>query len=175
MWLLRRWLRIRSTSVRDVNVVRGPYTALLGPAFAFLDIATVDTPRNTEGDGIKYGGRTGLGYQTGYTPWWSWVKGRRPPRRVFEPRGLYRVLRHPVYLSFLGLVWITPAMTLDRAVLTAVWTAYIFLGSYWKDRRLLHYIGEPYRRYQATVAGYPFIPAGPLATARDRPQPPPCS
>ena len=32
-----------------------------------------------------------------------------------------------------------------------------------KDRRLLHYVQEPYRRYQARVPGYPFMPAGPLA------------
>ena len=53
-------------------------------------------------------------------------------------------------------------MTLDRAILCAVWTAYIYVGSTLKDRRLLHYIGEPYRQYQERVAGYPFIPVGPL-------------
>ena len=112
---------------------------------------------------------TGLGYQTGLTPWWSWVKGRKPPRRAFEPRSLYRLLRHPVYLSFLGLVWITPVMTLDRAILTAIWTGYIFLGSYWKDRRLLYYIGPPYRQYLARVRGYPFMLAGPLSRVPELP------
>jgi protein-S-isoprenylcysteine O-methyltransferase Ste14 len=106
---------------------------------------------------------TGLGYQTGWTPWWAWARRRPAPRRRFEPRGAYRVLRHPIYLSFLGLVWFTPAMTADRAVLTGIWTVYIFVGSCLKDRRLEHYVGDPYRRYQAEVAGYPFMPAGPLA------------
>lgn len=108
---------------------------------------------------------TGLGYQTGLTPWLAWLRGRKTPRRVFRPRGAYRFLRHPVYLSFLGLIWFTPAMTWDRAVLTAVWTVYIFIGSWLKDRRLEHYIGEPYREYQAQVAGYPLIFIGPLARA----------
>lgn len=107
---------------------------------------------------------TGLGYQTGLTPWLAWLRKRKPPVRTFHPRGAYRLLRHPVYLSFLGLIWLTPAMTLDRAILTAVWTAYIYVGSTLKDRRLLHYIGEPYRKYQEAVAGYPFIPIGPLAS-----------
>jgi protein-S-isoprenylcysteine O-methyltransferase Ste14 len=106
---------------------------------------------------------TGLGYQTGWTPWFAWLRKRKPPARGFNPRGAYGLLRHPVYLSFLGLIWLTPAMTLDRAILTAVWTAYIYVGSTLKDRRLLHYIGEPYRQYQERVAGYPFIPIGPLA------------
>jgi len=35
--------RMLDPVVRDVNIVRGPYTALLGPGLAFLDITTVDT------------------------------------------------------------------------------------------------------------------------------------
>jgi protein-S-isoprenylcysteine O-methyltransferase Ste14 len=105
---------------------------------------------------------TGFGYQTGWTPWWSWVRGRGAARRKFEPRGAYRFLRHPVYLSFLGLVWFNSQMSLDRALLAVVWTAYIFVGSYLKDRRLIRYVGEPYREYQSRVPGYPFVPVGPL-------------
>ena len=106
---------------------------------------------------------TGLGYQTGLTPWWRWVRGLPQERREFRPRGAYCILRHPVYLSFLGLVWFTPVVTLDRAVLIAIWTGYIYVGSVLKDRRLAFFIGDPYREYQARVPGYPGIPAGPLA------------
>jgi protein-S-isoprenylcysteine O-methyltransferase Ste14 len=109
---------------------------------------------------------TGLGYQTGWAPWWAWARGRPAPRRSFAPRGAYRLLRHPVYLSFLGLVWFTPVMSFDRAVLTAVWTAYIFLGSWLKDRRLEHYIGAGYRAYAERVPGYPFFAFGPLGKVR---------
>jgi protein-S-isoprenylcysteine O-methyltransferase Ste14 len=106
---------------------------------------------------------TGLGYQTGWTPWWAWLRGRRLTRGWPEPRGAYRFLRHPIYASFLGLVWFTPIMTLDRCILVAVWTVYIFVGSHLKDRRLIHYVGDPYRHYQARVSGYPFFLNGPLA------------
>lgn len=105
---------------------------------------------------------TGFGFQTGWTPFWAWVRGAKPPRRVFEVRGAYRLLRHPVYLSFMGQVWFTPVMTLDRALLTGLLTAYIFLGSYLKDRRLLFYLGDVYREYQAHVPGYPVVGLGPL-------------
>ena len=106
---------------------------------------------------------TGLGWQTGFTPWWRWVRGQQPPARPFVPQSVYRFLRHPVYLSFLGLVWFVPVVTLDRAVLIGVWTVYIYVGSVLKDRRLLFYVGDEYRRYQADVPGYPGISFGPLA------------
>ena len=73
------------------------------------------------------------------------------------------VAGHPVYLSFLGLIWFTPVMTADHAVLTGVWSSYIFVGSCLKDRRLLFYLGDGYRTYQAAVPGYPGMPMGPLA------------
>jgi protein-S-isoprenylcysteine O-methyltransferase Ste14 len=109
---------------------------------------------------------TGLGYQTGLTTWWSWARGRELPRRGFEPKGAYRVLRHPVYLSFLGLIWLNPLMTFDRLVLALAWSAHIFVGSHLKDRRLAYYIGDRYRDYQRHVPGYPFIPYGPLGKLR---------
>lgn len=104
---------------------------------------------------------TGFGHQTGFTPWWAWVLHRNLPRRRFEPRGAYRVIRHPVYLSFLGLVWFNPTMSLDRLTLAVLWTVHVFVGSYLKDRRLERYIGEPYRQYESRVPGYPLLP-GPL-------------
>jgi methanethiol S-methyltransferase len=112
---------------------------------------------------------SGFGFQTGWTPFWAWVRGEKPPRRVFEVRSAYRLMRHPVYLSFMGQVWCTPVMTLDRALLTVLLTAYIFLGSYLKDRRLLFYLGDVYREYQARVPGYPVVGLGPLGrVAKER-------
>jgi hypothetical protein len=104
---------------------------------------------------------TGYGYQTGWSPFWGWFRQGRVPRRQFEVKGAYHRLRHPVYLAFLGQVWFTPLMTVDRLLLTLLLTGYIFLGSYFKDRRLEYYLGETYRKYQAQVPGYPFFP-GPL-------------
>ena len=48
-------------------------------------------------------------------------------------------------------------MTLDHAALTAIWTAYIFLGSNLKDRRLTHFIGQPYQQYAQRVPAYPLV------------------
>ena len=48
-------------SVRDIVIVKGPYSSLYGPGFAFLDIATLDAPRY---DCFQAHGRTSFGYQT---------------------------------------------------------------------------------------------------------------
>ena len=106
---------------------------------------------------------SGLGYQTGWTPWWHWVRRKPLPRRSFQPRGAYHWIRHPIYLSFLGLIWFTPVMTRAHALLTGVWTIYIFVGSYLKDERLAYYLGTSYRRYEQQVTGYPLFLFGPLA------------
>ena len=111
-------------------------------------------------------GLAGYGYQTGFTPWWQWMRGEPAPPRTFNPRGIFRFMRHPVYASFLGLIWFTPVITLDRALLIGVWTAYVFWGSYLKDQRLLHYLGDRYRDYQARVPGYPGFVWGPLARVK---------
>jgi methanethiol S-methyltransferase len=106
-------------------------------------------------------GLNGYGYQTGWTPFWGWLRHGKSPRRRFEVKGAYHWLRHPVYLCFLGLAWFTPLVTADRLLLTLLLTGYIFLGSYFKDRRLQYFLGETYGAYQARVPGYPFF-VGPL-------------
>jgi len=109
---------------------------------------------------------TGIGYQTGWTQWLYWLRRQSLPLREFRERGVYRWLRHPVYLSFLGLIWFTPRMSADHAVLTGAWTAYVFVGSYLKDQRLAFYLGDAYREYASRVPGYPGMLLGPLGKWR---------
>ena len=108
----------------------------------------------------------GLGYQTGWTQWVHWLRREALPRREFVQRSVYGWMRHPVYLSFLGLIWFTPRMTADHAVLTGLWTVYIFAGSYLKDQRLTFYLGDTYREYASRVPGYPGVFFGPLGKWR---------
>jgi outer membrane receptor protein involved in Fe transport len=54
-------------SVRDIIVVKGPYSVQYGPGFAFLDIVTLDSPRYQ--NGFEMHGRTSVGYQTNGARW----------------------------------------------------------------------------------------------------------
>ncbi len=109
---------------------------------------------------------TGFGYQTGLSQWLYWFRGEKMPRRNFTPVGPYRLLRHPVYLSFLGLIWFTPTMSADHAILTGIWTVYVGIGSILKDQRLLFYLGDSYATYMQNVSGYPMMLGGPLGKRR---------
>lgn len=98
---------------------------------------------------------SGAGYQTGWTQWLSWWKEQPLKPRPFVEHSLYRWFRHPIYLSFLGLIWFVPTMSFDHALLTGIWTVYIFVGSWLKDERLQFYLGDTYKDYRSRVPGYP--------------------
>ncbi len=48
--------KVDSGSIRDMAVIKGPYSAIYGPAFAFIDIQTQPTPRYE--NGFELHGRT---------------------------------------------------------------------------------------------------------------------
>jgi len=66
---------------------------------------------------------------------------------------------------------LTPVVTLDRAVLVAVWTPSIAVGSVLEDRRLLFFTGDEYRSSMARAPGDPGMPTGPLARVPAGPPP----
>lgn len=104
----------------------------------------------------------GLGYQTGATGLIAWLRRQPEPRRILCRSGAYQYLRHPIYLSFLLISWITPVMTTAHLLLSIGLTIYIVIGSWLKDRRLTMFIGDEYRAYMAEVPGFPGLHWGPL-------------
>jgi len=82
----------------------------------------------------------------------SHFAGRMVEPMKFKTPGLYRLIRHPIYLGFIIAFWCTPMMTLGHLLFAAVTTAYIFVGIYLEERDLVAMFGDQYRRYREKVA-----------------------
>ena len=80
------------------------------------------------------------------------LAGKNLPEHHFRTPGLYKFVRHPIYLSFIVAFWAAPTMTAGRFLFAAVTTAYIVVGIFLEERDLVDYFGDDYRNYQKRVA-----------------------
>jgi protein-S-isoprenylcysteine O-methyltransferase Ste14 len=77
---------------------------------------------------------------------------RQLPKPVFKTPFLYRIVRHPVYLSVLLAVWSTPVMSAGHLLFSLATTAYILIAVQLEERDLIQLFGDQYRSYRREVA-----------------------
>ena len=78
---------------------------------------------------------------------------RRPyDEPAFQVPGLYKLVRHPLYLGFIIAFWAGPDLSAGRLLFAAALTAYILIAIRFEEHDLKAHLGEPYVRYAARGA-----------------------
>jgi methanethiol S-methyltransferase len=65
--------------------------------------------------------------------------------------GPFRIVRHPIYLGWMLLVFGTPTMTANRLVFAAISSLYLILAIPWEEWSLVEVHADRYRDYQRLV------------------------
>jgi protein-S-isoprenylcysteine O-methyltransferase Ste14 len=66
----------------------------------------------------------------------------------FKTAGPFAIVRHPIYLAWVLIVFATPVMTMSRLLFAAVSTAYLIAAIPLEERSLIAAHGQAYRSYQ---------------------------
>lgn len=65
--------------------------------------------------------------------------------------GLFAYARHPLYLFGMIILFSDPDMTYSWFAISLIFSAYMFIGAFLEERKLLALYGDEYRRYQSRV------------------------
>lgn len=82
---------------------------------------------------------------------WELAGVRQPDHTkpiAFNASGPFGIVRHPIYLGWVLIVFATPVMTTSRLLLAGVSTAYLIAAIPWEEASLVDAFGDKYRAYQ---------------------------
>lgn len=73
------------------------------------------------------------------------------PAEPLQTRGLYGLVRHPLYLFSLLVIWPSPIMTESLLAFNIATTLYFVVGSRLEEKRLVAIFGDTYLEYRRRV------------------------
>jgi len=82
---------------------------------------------------------------------WLHFRGRDYESLPFREPGLYKYVRHPLYLGWTLAFWATPTMTVGHLLFAGVLTGYMGLATLFEERDLIAHFGEQYEGYRRRV------------------------
>jgi protein-S-isoprenylcysteine O-methyltransferase Ste14 len=82
---------------------------------------------------------------------WLYLRKKGDHVPAFVTPGLYRFVRHPIYVGFLFAFWATPVMTAAHLFFALLTTAYILIGIRLEERDLVAFYGARYSEYKRQV------------------------
>jgi protein-S-isoprenylcysteine O-methyltransferase Ste14 len=77
--------------------------------------------------------------------------GLKPAPAPLTATGPYRLVRHPLYLLSIVMIWSCPDLTTDRLLFDLLWTSWVVVGAFIEERDLVKTFGDRYREYQVRV------------------------
>jgi protein-S-isoprenylcysteine O-methyltransferase Ste14 len=184
--MARRWFKERWTRVVHPVLERSTYVLLSSVALLLLFwqwrplggvVWSVEDPR---GRAILYG-LFGLGFLLvliatflinhfdlfGLRQVWLAFRERPYTRLHFGTPGMYRFVRHPLYVGWFFAFWATPVMTYSHLLFAMATTAYILVAIQFEERDLVHEHGEAYEAYRREVPMLvPFTRSAPRRSMR---------
>ncbi len=78
------------------------------------------------------------------------------PDEKLVTSGFYRCVRHPIYTFSLIAIWLSPILTWNLLALFLGMSAYMLIGSWLEEKKLLQQFGQSYVEYQKMTPA--FIP-----------------
>jgi len=83
---------------------------------------------------------------------WLNFKGQEYRPIPFKVPGLYKFIRHPLYLGFLLAFWSAPHMTGGHLLFAAVTAAYMLIAIKFEEHDLVQALGDDYVQYRGSVS-----------------------
>jgi len=87
-----------------------------------------------------------------------YLKGKPAAKNNVKADGLFLLVRHPIYMLMILMMWSYPDITTDRLLFNVLWTTWMLAASFLEERDLIADHGKSYLNYRKRVPM--FIPNG---------------